>query len=171
MGVGFRGSGEVKVQYAGDVLKINSSGDSIVLLLAGELAALVLALGVGLLGFFILVAGCGSFVVFVLFSVLGLLGLARSQDFLLVGGDDDVVDTLVELLHDVQTGVDGQFGVENTALDAELFEEQLHTVAAVDVSHEDDDLSLDQLQLENNVGEEELLVLGASIVTVGLVSR
>jgi hypothetical protein len=83
---------------------------------------------------------------------------------LLIGGDDDVVDALVKFFDDMDSGVNGKFGVEDAALDAELLEEEFYTVAAVNVSDEDDDFALDQLELEYNIGQEEFLVLGASSV-------
>lgn len=59
--------------------------------------------------------------------------------------------------------VDGKFRVENAASDAELLEVQLQAVAAVDVGDEDDALALDELELEDDVGEQELFVFGTSI--------
>jgi hypothetical protein len=82
---------------------------------------------------------------------------------LLIGGDDDVVDALVEFFDDVDSGVNRKFGVEDAALDAKLLKEEFYTVAAVNVSDEDDDFALDQLELEYNIGQEEFLVLRASV--------
>jgi hypothetical protein len=82
---------------------------------------------------------------------------------LLIGGDNNVVDALVEFFDDVDSGVNRKFGVEDAALDAELLEEEFYTVAAVNVSDEYDDFALDQLELEYNIGQKKFLVLRASI--------
>ena len=168
MRVGFRGGGKVEVENACDVLEVNASGDSVIFVLSGCFAALlagfVAAGGAWLLRFaFVLVAGAGGFAGIVFLRFLGFLRLACPHDLLLVGCDDDVVDALVEFLYNVETGIDREFGVEHAALDTELLEEQLYTVAAIYVADEDDDLSFDQLQFEDDVCQEELFVLGTSV--------
>lgn len=62
----------------------------------------------------------------------------------------------------MDTRVDWKFGVENTTLDAELFEEKLQPVTAVNVLNENNAFALDKLELEDNVDEEELFVFCAS---------
>ena len=57
--------------------------------------------------------------------------------------------------------VDGQFRVQHAALDAELLQVQLHPVAAVHVTDENDALALDQFEFEEGEEQEELLVLTA----------
>lgn len=68
----------------------------------------------------------------------------------------------IELLHDVDSRVQGQLRVQNTASNTELLKEELEAVASVDIADEDDALALDQLELENDVGKEELLVFTTS---------
>jgi hypothetical protein len=85
---------------------------------------------------------------------------------LLVGSDDDVVDALVELFDDVDSGIYWELRVEDAALDTELLEEQFYTVASVNVSNEDNNFALDQLELEYNICQKEFFVLRASILWV-----
>ena len=65
----------------------------------------------------------------------------------------------VELLNDVNSRVQGKLRVQNTASNTKLLEEELETVASVNVANEDNTLALDQLELEDDVGKQELLVL------------
>lgn len=58
--------------------------------------------------------------------------------------------------------VQGQLRVQNTASNTELLKEKLEAVASVDIADEDDALALDQLELENDIGKEELLVFTTS---------
>jgi hypothetical protein len=77
--------------------------------------------------------------------------LTCAQDLLLVGGDQNVVDVLVEFLDDVQPTGKGKFGIENAASDAELLEEELDSVGSFDIGDEDNCFTLDQLQKEQSV--------------------
>lgn len=58
--------------------------------------------------------------------------------------------------------VDGEFRVEDTASDAKLLEEELQAVTPINVANKDDALSLDQLELEDDVRKQKLFVLAAS---------
>lgn len=162
--VGFGGCGEVKVQDAGHVLEVDTTRDTIVLFFRGKLAALIGTIRLLVVfSLFVITRAhdTSSFLLLIGTGILGLLRL-RSEDFLVICSNDDVVNTLVELLDDVDSGVHWQLRVEHTALDAELFQEKLEAIATVDVSDEYDDFALDELKLENNICQEEFLILCAS---------
>jgi hypothetical protein len=76
---------------------------------------------------------------------------------------------LVEFLDDVDSRVQGQLRVQNTTSNTELLKEKLEAVASVDVANEDDALALDQLELEDDVGKEELLVFTTSSSTLAVI--
>lgn len=76
---------------------------------------------------------------------------------------------LVELLDDVDSRVQGQLRVQNTTSNTKLLKEELEAVASVDVANEDDALALDQLELEDDVGKEELLVFTTSSSTLAVI--
>lgn len=99
VGVRFGGSGQVEVKDTGDVLEVDTAGNTVILFFAGQFAALVVS--------FVLVLVTRLCLIIAIF-LLGLLGLASTHNFLVIGGDDNIVDTLVELLHDVDPRVDGQ---------------------------------------------------------------
>lgn len=71
----------------------------------------------------------------------------------------------------METGVDGEFGVEDAGFEAELFEKEAETVAAVDVADKDDAFAPDELELENDICEEEFLVFCASKTASALPSK
>jgi hypothetical protein len=54
-------------------------------------------------------------------------------------------------------GIQRQLRVQNTALDHELLQKELKAIRAVHVIHEENAFALDELELENNVGEEEFV--------------
>lgn len=54
--------------------------------------------------------------------------LVRLVEHSFVRGDDNVVDTLIELADGVATDFGGQLRVEDASVDAELVEEQLESV-------------------------------------------
>ena len=56
-------------------------------------------------------------------------------------------------------GLDGQLGVENAGRNAELFQEQLESVASVHRSHKHQRLALNQPQPQQRVDEQELVLL------------
>jgi hypothetical protein len=62
---------------------------------------------------------------------------------LLISSHNDIVNTLVELFDNVDSGVDGKLRIEDTALETELFEEKLNTVTTINICDEDDDLAFD----------------------------
>lgn len=68
----------------------------------------------------------------------------------------------VELFDNMDSRVQGQLRVQNTASNTELLKEELEAVASVDIADEDDALALDQLELENDIGKKELLVFTTS---------
>jgi hypothetical protein len=57
--------------------------------------------------------------------------------------------------------------VEHTALDRELFQEELETITAVDIVDENDAFAFDQLELENHVGKKELVDFRAANSVLG----
>ena len=59
----------------------------------------------------------------------------------------------VELLNDVNSRVQGKLRIQNTASNTKLLEEELETVASVNVANENNTLALDQLELEDDVGK------------------
>lgn len=67
--------------------------------------------------------------------------------------------------------VDGEFRVENAAPDAELLKVEFQAVAPVDVGDEDDALALDELELEDDIGEQELFVFGTSVRVLVLMTK
>lgn len=167
VGVGFGGLGEVEVEDAGDVAEVDSTGDAefavaaarVLLLLAGWLLCVLAVVFVVVV--FLVAAGLCVFRIFGLFRLLALaLLLLAAYNFVLVCCDDDVVDSAVEFVDGVQSAVYWELRVEHTASDAELFQEELQSVATVDVGDENDDLALDELQLEDGVCEEEFVLFG-----------
>jgi len=56
-----------------------------------------------------------------------------------------------------------QLGIEDADWNSELFQVELHFVAAIDVVDEDDRLSADQLQLKQRVHQHELVLLFKSV--------
>jgi len=167
VGVGFGGLGEVEVEDAGDVAEVNTASDTefavaaarLLLLLAGWLLC-VLAL-ISVVVVLLVAANLCVFCFFGLFCLLALaLLLLATHNLVLVCCDDDVVDSAVEFVDGVQSAVYWELGVEHTASNAELFQEELQSVAAVDVGDENDNLALDELQLEDGVCEEEFVLFG-----------
>jgi hypothetical protein len=52
-----------------------------------------------------------------------------------------------------------QLRINDTCLDTELFQEELDTVAPLDIVDEYDGLALDELEFEENVDEQKLVAL------------
>lgn len=104
----------------------------------------------------------------VVLDVLLIRAVNRSS---LVRGNDVVVNTLVKFLHDVVPRVEWQLRVEDASLNAKLLEEELEPVRPVDVVDEQETLALDELELEEDVGEQELIRLGRADVVLGEVGR
>lgn len=67
--------------------------------------------------------------------------------------------------------VEGQFGVENTGFDAKLLQEELEPVAPVNVVDKEDAFAFDKAELEEDIGEEELVRLGAVDVVLRELGR
>jgi hypothetical protein len=65
--------------------------------------------------------------------------------------------------------VERELRVEDAGLDAKLLEEQLEPVRAVDVGDKDEALAPDELELEQDIGEQELVLLGRLDVVLGQV--
>jgi hypothetical protein len=106
------------------------------------------------------------FLVFLLFLCLFLV----TKNLLFIRGNDDVVDIAVKLFHHVDSGVHRQLRVQNTASDAKLLKVELQTVAAVDISDENDAFALDQLKLEDDVNQQKLFVLTTPVANVSIAS-
>ena len=103
--------------------KCVTSRHSIFLILLARLAlllgrsALLLRLLLGVL--------LGLGIPFHILLLLALHPFVAKHLALLVGSNDDIVDTLVEFFDDLDAGVDGKFGVQDTTPDAKLFKEKL----------------------------------------------
>ena len=104
--------------------KCLTSRHSIFLILFTRLS-LLLGRGALLLGLLLGVLLGLGILFHILLLLLALHSFVAKHLALLVGSNDDIVDTLVEVFNDLDAGVDGELGVQDTTPNAKLFKEKL----------------------------------------------